>query len=151
MIPGTTNDKQNKLLQMQLMNTVEENKTFSTTCQQAEAKRERELYNLVGCRSVGDLKLVIRMNLIRDNTVTNKAVQWATKLYGPDIGQLKAQTTRIKPNSVVDTSIDIPDELIEVKKDTTITMDVLKIDGLNFLSTTYLHIYFRTMHYMPNT
>ena len=54
-------------------------------------------------------------------------------------------------NPVVDTSIDIPDELIEVKKDTTITMDVLKIDGLNFLSTTYLHIYFRTMHYMPNT
>ena len=132
MCPGTTDDKQKKLLQMQLMNTVEENKIFSTKCQQEEAKRARKLYNLVGCRSVEDLKLVIQMNLIRDNTVTNKAVQWATKLYGPDIGQLKAQTTRIKPNSVVDTSIDIPDELIEEKKDTTITMDVLKINGLKF-------------------
>ena len=94
--PGTTNDKQKKLLQMQLINTVEENKKISTKCQQAEAKRARELFNLVGCRSVEDLKLVIRTNLIRDNTVTNKSVQWATNIYGPDIGQLKAQTTRIQ-------------------------------------------------------
>ena len=91
------------------------------------------------------------MNLIRDNTVTNKAVQWATKLCGPDIGKSKAQTTRIQPNPVMDTSIDIPDELLEVKKDVTITMDLLKINGLNFFSTTYLHIYFRTMYYMTNT
>ena len=49
------------------------------------------------------------MNLIRSNPVTNEAVQWATEIYGPDIGQLKAQTTRRRPNPVVHTSIDIPD------------------------------------------
>ena len=91
------------------------------------------------------------MNLIRDNTVTNKAVQWATKLCGPDIGKLKAQTTRIQPNPVMDTSIDIPDELLEVQKVVTIAMVGLTINGLKFLSTISLHIYFSIMHYTPNT
>ena len=85
------------------------------------------------------------------NPVTNKAVQWATKIYGQDIGQLKSQTTRRRPNHVVDTSIDIPDELLEVKKYGTGTMDGLTINGLKFLSAISLHIYFGTIHYMPNT
>ena len=78
-------------------------------------------------------------------------MQWATTIYGPDIGQLKAQMTRRRPNPVVDTSIDIPDELLEVQKDVTIAMDGLKMNGLKFFSKISLHIYFRKMHYMPNT
>ena len=49
------------------------------------------------------------MNLIRDNPVTNEAVQWATNIYGSYIGKLKAHTTRRQPNLMVDKSIDIPD------------------------------------------
>ena len=49
------------------------------------------------------------MNLIRDNPVTNEAVQWATNIYGPYIGKLKAHTTRRQPNPMVDKSIDIQD------------------------------------------
>ena len=91
------------------------------------------------------------MNLIISNPVTSEVVQWDTKIYGPDIGQLKAQKTRRRQNPVVNTSIDIPHELIEVQKYVTIAMDGLEINGLKFLSTISLHIYFRTMHYMPNT
>ena len=91
------------------------------------------------------------MNFIRYNLVANKAVRWATQIYCPDIGQFKAQTTRRLPNLVVGTSIDISDELLEVKNDITIAMDGLTINGLKFLSKISLHIYFITMHYMPNT
>ena len=90
------------------------------------------------------------MNLIRNNTVTNEAVQWATKIYGPDIDQLKAQMNRRRPNTVVDGIIEITDELLEVKKDITIETDGLKINGLKFLYKISLYIYFRTMHYMTN-
>ena len=90
------------------------------------------------------------MNFIIYNPVTNKAVQWAKNIYGLIIGQLKSHTTRRQKNPVVDTIIDIPDELLEVKNDVTITMDGLTIKGLNFFSTISLHIYYRTMHYMPN-
>ena len=69
---------------------------------------------MVGCGTVEYLKAAIRINLIGNNTVTNEAMQWATKIYGPDIGQLKENMTRRRPNPVVDTSIDIPDELLEV-------------------------------------
>ena len=64
---------------------------------------------------------------------------------------MKAHKTRRRQNPVVDTSIDITDELLEVQKYVTISMDGLKINGLNILSKISLHIYFRTMHYMPNT
>ena len=56
------------------------------------------------------------MNLITYNPVTNKAVKWAKKIYGLIIGQLKSHTTRRQKNPVVDTIIDIPDELLEVKR-----------------------------------
>ena len=59
--------------------------------------------------------------------------------------------TRRLPNPVVDTSIDIPDELVEVQKDGTIVMDGLTINGLKFFSTISLHIYFKTMYCIPNT
>ena len=99
---------------MQLNNIVDENKISCTKRQKLEAKRARELFNLVGCRSIEDFKVVIRMNLFKNNLVTNKAMQWAKNMYGPDIGQLKAQITKRLPNNVVSKSIDIPDELIEV-------------------------------------
>ena len=91
------------------------------------------------------------MNFIRNNIVTNKAVQWVTRIYGLDIGQLKAQATRRRLNPIVDTSIDIPDELLEVQNDVTIAMDGLIMNGIKFLSKIPLHIYFRTIIYMPNT
>ena len=78
-------------------------------------------------------------------------MQWATKICGPEIDQLKAQMTRRQTNPVVDTSIDIQDGLLEVQKDVTIAMDELEINSLQFLSTISLHIYFRTMNCIPNT
>ena len=63
---------------------------------------------------------------------------------------MKAQATRRQPNPDVDTSIDIPDELLVEQKYGTITMDGLTINNLKFLSTISLHIYFSTMHYIPN-
>ena len=71
MCPGTTDDEQKQLLQMQLINTVDKRIFFLTERQKSEAKRARELFNLVGCWSVEDLKAAIRMNLIRNNMVTN--------------------------------------------------------------------------------
>ena len=91
------------------------------------------------------------MNFIRNNPVTKIAVQWATNIYGPDIGQLNAQTTRRRPNPVVDKSIEIPYELLEVQNDVTRAMDGLAINGIKCLTTISLHIYFRTMNYIPNT
>ena len=91
------------------------------------------------------------MNLIISNPVTSEVVQWDTKIYGPDIGQLKAQRTRRRQNPVLNTSIDIPHELLEVQREFTIAMDGLTINGLKFLSTISFHIYFSTMNYIPNT
>ena len=60
----TTDDDQKQLLQMQLIYTVDR-KIFFTKRQQAGANRARELFNLVGCRSVEDIKAAIQINLIK--------------------------------------------------------------------------------------
>ena len=77
-----------------------------------EDKWVRESFNSVRCWSVEYIKAAIRINLFINDPFTNKAMQWATNIYGPDIVQLKAQTTRRRPNPVVNTSIDIIDKLI---------------------------------------
>ena len=49
------------------------------------------------------------------------------------------------------TSIEIPDDLLELQKDVTIAIDGLTINGLKFLSTISLYIYFKTIYDIPIT
>ena len=42
-------------------------------------------------------KVAIRMNLIKNNTVTTEDMQLAEKIYGPDLDGIKNISTRNKP------------------------------------------------------
>ena len=62
-------DKQVKQ-QVQLLTTVEENKSFYSNRQFERAKKARLLYHVVGTPSVKDFKATINLNAIKDNTIT---------------------------------------------------------------------------------
>ncbi len=81
----------------QFLNTLEENLAFLSPRQQKRAKIARELYEAMGTPTVDDLKAMICMNLIKNNSVTTGDVNPATKAYGPDVGAIKGKTTRSKP------------------------------------------------------
>ena len=134
----------------QLVNTIQENMNFLTPRQQKKARMARDLYHAMGTPSINDLRAMIRMNLIRNNQVTTQDLELAERAYGKDIATLKGKTTRSKPMPVMNDLIDIPNELLEVHKDVTLSMDGMTVNGLKFLTTISHNIYYRTAQYIAN-
>jgi hypothetical protein len=111
----------------QFVSTVKENLKFLSPRQQKRARRARELYETMGTPTVDDLKAMTSMNLIKNNVVTTDDINLATKAYGPDVGGIKGKTTRNKPTPVTSNIVEIPDELLEVQQDFTVSMDGLTV------------------------
>jgi hypothetical protein len=133
---------------VQLLNTVEENKSYYTQRQFERAKRARDLYHALGTPSIKDFKAMLRMNTVIGNPVTTEDIKIAEKVFGPDIGALKGKTTRRKPAPVVSDYIEIPKELISTQREVTLCMDGMKVNGLAFLTTVSRHLQYRTAQYV---
>ena len=131
-----------------MLNTSEENFKFLSKRQQGKVKMTRKLYHAMGTPTVDDLKAMIRINLIRINIVATADVNLATKVFGPDIGSIKGKTNRRKPTPVVSNIVDIPDELLELQKDLTLSLDGMTINSLNFLTTISHDLMYRTAQYV---
>ena len=136
--------------QIQLLNTVEENKTFFTQRQFDRAKRARDLYHALGTPSINDFKAMLRMNTIIGNPVTTEDIVMAEQIFGADIGRIKGKTTRRKPAPVVNDYIDIPKELIATQRQVTLCMDGMKVNGLSFLTTVSRNLQYRTAQYVKH-
>jgi hypothetical protein len=134
--------------QAHLGKTLEENMKFLSPRQQKRAYRARELYDAMGTPTVDDLKSMIRLNLIRNNIVTTADVNLAVKAFGPDVGDIKGKTTRSRPKPVTSNVIELPDELLEVQKDVTLSMDGMTVNSLKFLTTISHEIFYRTAQYV---
>jgi hypothetical protein len=136
--------------QSHLGQTLEENMAFLSPRQQKRAYRARQLYDAMGTPTVDDLKAMIRMNLIRNNIVTTEDVNLATKAFGAEIGNIKGKTTRSRPKPVMSNIIEIPDELLEVQRDVTLSMDGMMVNSLKFLTTISHEIFYRTAQYVSS-
>jgi hypothetical protein len=101
----------------QFLTTVKDNMKFLSKRQQEQAKRARELLKVMGLPMVDDLKAMIQMNLINNNVVTTEDVNLAMRAYGPDISGIKGKTTRQKPTTVENNTVEIPEELLEIQQD----------------------------------
>jgi hypothetical protein len=100
--------------QSHLIQALEENLKYLSPRQQKREHKACELYDAMGTPTVKDLKAMIRMNLIRNNTVTTKDINLAVKAFGPDVGDIKGKTMRSRPTPVSNNIIEIPDKLLEV-------------------------------------
>jgi hypothetical protein len=103
----------------------------------------------MGTPTVSDLKAMIQMNLIKNNLVTTADINLATKAFGPDIGAIKGKTTRSRPTTVISNIVEIPDELLNIQQDMTVSMDGLTVNSYEFLSTISHDLYYyRTAQYV---
>ncbi len=118
---------------LQLLNTVEENKTFYTQRQFERAKRARDLYHALGTPLINDFKAILRMNTVTNNPVTTEDIKIAENIFAKDIGAMKGKTTRRKPAPVVSDYIEIPKELISAQREVTLCIDGMKVNGLAFI------------------
>ena len=104
----------------------------------------------LGCRSVSDLKRIIKMNSIQDCPVTTDNIDRAGKIFGPDIPSLKGKTVRRRPTPIVSNIVDIPRELLTQNQFVELCIDTLFVNSLPFLATVSKSIQFRTCDYIPN-
>jgi hypothetical protein len=134
----------------QFVNTVNENKEFFTTQQFEKAKQARELYHALGTPFLQDFKAILQMNLIANNPVTNVDIDIAEEIFGPDIGSLKGKTTKKKPNPIVNSYIDIPQELMSKQQNIMLCIDGIKVNGLTFLTTISKNLCYWTAQYIES-
>jgi hypothetical protein len=134
----------------QFLTTVKDNIKFLSKRQQERVKKARELLEVMGLPTVDDLKVMIRMNLIKNCAVTTEDVNLAMKAYGPDISGIKGKTTRQKPTTVVDNTVEIPEELLEIQQDRKVSMDGMTMNSMKFLTSISHDLYYRTAQYVSD-
>jgi hypothetical protein len=139
-----------KLERFQFMSSLDENKQFFTTNQFERAKRARELYHAIGTPSLNDFKSIIRMNIIGNNPVTTEDINIAEQIFGSDIGALKGKTVRKTPRQVIDDAIEIPNELIQSQQNVKLCIDIMYVNGMQFLTTISKNIHYRTAQYVAS-
>jgi hypothetical protein len=118
-----------------MVDTVEENRLYSTPRQFERATKARRLLQSLGFPSLSDLKKILHMNAIKDNPVTTEDVDLAERIFGPDIGSFKGKTTRQKPVPVINDFVDIPPELYETHKAIQLYVDTMFVNKIPFLTT----------------
>ena len=62
----------------------------------------------MGTPSIPDVQAVLRMNFIKDNTITNEDIKLVDKIFGPDVGTIKGKRTCRRPLLVIEDYIEIP-------------------------------------------
>ena len=98
------------------MNVVGDNLKYMSERQQQRAKNARKVFQAIGTPTTQDIKAMIRMNLIKNAKITTEDINLTEKAYGPDVGSIKAKTTRTSPTPVFSNIIDIPAELLHILK-----------------------------------
>ena len=100
------------------------------------AKRARRLYHQLKAPSEKDFKSILRQNIIRNCLVEEKDIDLAHRIFGKDVPTLKGQSTRPKPNVVVDTEIEVPEEFLDkMTKDLELAIDLVFINSQIFMTT----------------
>ena len=124
---------------------MQENEEGYSQRQIQDAKKARDLYAKVGYPSARDFKNIISKNLILNCPVTASDVARADKIYGKYIHALKGKNTRTKPKPVVIDYMVMPKNILENNKNITLSIDIMFVKKIPFVTTISRHIEFTTV------
>ena len=128
-----------------LVQTVQENEEGYSQRQIQDAKEARDLYAKVGYPSARDFKTIISKNLILNCPLTASDVVRAENIYGQDIHALKGKITRTKLKPVVIDYLVMPKNILEKNKKITLSIDIMFVNKIPFVTTISRHIKFTTI------
>jgi hypothetical protein len=87
------------------------------------------------------------MAIIQNNLLPKvKDMENATRIYGKDLGSIQGKTVRFRPDAVTTDYIEVTPDIMTLHQDITIAVDVMHIDGIQFLITTSRNIQFTTVN-----
>ena len=135
----------NKNREITLVQTVQENEEGYSQRQIQDAKKARYLYVKVVYPSARYFENIISKNLILNCPVTASDVARADKSYGKYIHALKGKTTRTNPKPVVIYYMVMPKNILENNKNITLSIDIMFVNKIPFVTTISRHIKFTTV------
>jgi hypothetical protein len=116
----------------------EENQQLFTLWQILQARKARELYEMVGRPSYNDFLAIVKNNLLLRDKTTPWDILHTEAIFGKDLGPLPGKVTKKYPNPVVIDYIHIPKDIMEYHQNVTLALDIMHIGGLLFLITIQL-------------
>ena len=125
--------------------TVKENTEGFTPRQVKQAREARRLYHTVGAPSVEKLRMVIKMNTIRNCPVTMENITMADKIFGLDIATLKGKSTRTKPELIVSDEIEVPEEIYTINRSVEPCIDIMFVNQMPMLTSIDTTVRFRAL------
>ena len=128
-----------------LVQTVQKNDEEYSQHQIQDAKKACDFYAKVGYTSVRDFKTIISKNLNLNCPMTASVVVRADKIYGQDILSLKGKITRTKPKPLVIDYLVMPKNILENNKKITLSIDIMFVNKIMFITTINRHIKFTTV------
>lgn len=127
-----------------LLETIEENKQNYSTRDVNRAEKARKLQHVIGHVSAKDLLRIAKNNLLLNCPVTARDVRLMQAILGPSIPGLKGKTTRQRKPEVQATLTPVPRHIKRFYKEVTLCMDIMKVNGIPFVTTISKHIHYGT-------
>ena len=110
----------------------------------------RDLYAKVGYPSPRDFQKLIAENMILNCPVTVEDFIRADKIYGRYIHSLKGKTTRTRPTRLVTDYVEISPSVLEKNKHVTLSIDIMYVNRILFVTTFSRNIKFTTVEAIQN-
>jgi hypothetical protein len=127
-----------------LVTTIEDKINKYSVRECSNAKKVRELQNIIVRPSNQDLINYVERNMILNCPITKHDILRAEDIFGPNLGSIKGQTTCIIQEHVQVNFNDLPREIMEKHGDVTLAIDVMFINRIPLVITTSRNIHFGT-------
>ena len=133
-----------------MVQTITENEKSYSKRQLTNAKMARDLYAKVSYPSIRDFAIMIKRNMIMNCPITIEYEMRAEKINGPSLQALKGKTIRTKPSPVVTDYVAVPHAIFEENKNFTLSVDVMFVNQIPFLTSISRHLKFTTAETLQN-
>ena len=105
---------------------------------------------VIGAPSPVNYKKIIRGNMIKHCPVSKKDVDLAEAIFGEDVPTLQGKTPRSTPKTILQEIITMPPELLRQISSITMSMDVMYVNGIGFLTSIGYPVYYRRTEHVSN-
>jgi hypothetical protein len=100
---------------------------------------------MIGRLSSVNFIAIIKNNLLPNVNISVKDIKNAQRIFGKDLGSIHGKTGRLRPDAVATDYLQIPPDIMSLHQDVTIAVNIMHIDGMQFLITTSRNIQFTTV------
>jgi hypothetical protein len=133
-----------------LVTTVSDNKSKFSAYDYSQAKLARSLQRRIGRPSLRDFLRYVNDKAIPDCPITATDIGNAEIIFGPDLGSLKGKTAWRQPSRVRTDVTNIPYEIMEQYRHVRLSINVMNVTNIPFLTSISEHIKFGTASKLNN-